>query len=51
MTDKLQNITLHLADRMDILRTLPDGASDLAIVDPPYGISEKRDNTFGKWCG
>ena len=36
--DKLGNITLHLADCMDILRSLPDGAFDLAIVDPPYGI-------------
>lgn len=26
-------------DCMEYMRTLPDKAFDLAIVDPPYGIS------------
>lgn len=33
ITDK---ITLYNADCMDVLKTLPDNAFDLAIVDPPY---------------
>ena len=37
--DKLGGITLYNADCMDILREFPDKAFDLAIVDPPYGIS------------
>lgn len=36
---KLGGITLHNMDCMDYLKTLPDNAFDLAIVDPPYGIS------------
>lgn len=32
------NITLYNGDCMDYLRTLPDNAFELAIVDPPYGI-------------
>lgn len=31
-------ITLYKGDCMEYLRTLPDNAFDLAIVDPPYGI-------------
>lgn len=30
-------ITLLHGDCMDYMRTLPDNAFDLAIVDPPYG--------------
>lgn len=37
-TVKLGGITLHNMDCMDYLKTLPDNAFDLAIVDPPYGI-------------
>lgn len=35
-TDILKNITLINADCMDVMRTMPDKAFDLAIVDPPY---------------
>lgn len=38
-TDILKNITLINADCMDVMRTMPDQAFDLAIVDPPYGIN------------
>jgi len=31
-------IELLQGDCMDYMRTLPDNAFDLAIVDPPYGI-------------
>jgi len=47
--ETLGKITLYNADCMDIMRELPDKAFDLAIVDPPYGISVNRDkplNTF-----
>lgn len=33
-----QQIALNV-DCMEYMRTLPDKAFDLAIVDPPYGIS------------
>ena len=32
-------VTLLHADCMEYMRTLPDKAFDLAIVDPPYGIN------------
>lgn len=31
------------------MKTLPDGAFDLAIVDPPYGILSKAGSMFGKY--
>lgn len=31
-------INLHNIDCMEFMRTLPDKAYDLAIVDPPYGV-------------
>lgn len=31
------NIRLVHGDCMDFMRTLPDNAFDLAVVDPPYG--------------
>ena len=31
-------ITLHNGDCMEVLKSLPDNAFDLAIVDPPYGL-------------
>jgi len=33
-------IELHNIDCMEYMRTLPDKAFELAIVDPPYGIGE-----------
>ena len=30
------NISLHCGDCMEAMRSMPDGAFDLAIVDPPY---------------
>lgn len=34
-----EGVTLILGDCMDYLATLPDGAFDAVITDPPYGIS------------
>jgi site-specific DNA-methyltransferase (adenine-specific) len=36
--EQIGDATLYLGDCMDLMRSLPDGAFDLAIVDPPYGI-------------
>lgn len=33
-----EGVTVHHEDCMEFMRTLPDAAFDLAIVDPPYGI-------------
>ncbi len=51
-------LTLIHGDCMEYLATLPDGAVDLAVVDPPYGIgfdgevdSMVTSNTSGKWKG
>ena len=38
--DKVGNITLYLADCMEVMRTFQDKEFDLAIVDPPYGIKK-----------
>jgi len=35
-------------DCMDYMRTLPDKAFDLAIVDPPYGLKQAGGQTVGK---
>jgi site-specific DNA-methyltransferase (adenine-specific) len=32
-------INLHLGDSLEAMKLMPDNAYDLAIVDPPYGIS------------
>ena len=32
-------VTLYEGDCLDVLRTLPDGAFDAIITDPPYGIA------------
>lgn len=35
----MKNI-VHLCDCMEFMKSLPDNAYDLAIVDPPYGIGK-----------
>ena len=37
-TEKIHNMTLHNIDCMEYMKSLPDNAFELAIVDPPYGI-------------
>lgn len=45
--------TVHNVDCLDFMRSLPDNAFDLAIVDPPYGVGSitymphTRTNTAG----
>ena len=38
---------VHNTDCMDFMRTLPDGAFQLAIADPPYGIRDAGGQTGG----
>lgn len=42
--------TAYNVDCMEYMRTLPDKAFDLAVVDPPYGIGEsgEKNNTRSK---
>lgn len=35
--EQFGNITLINGDCVEYMKTLPDNAFDLAIVDPPYG--------------
>ena len=41
---------LHM-DCMEYMKTLPDKAFDLAIVDPPYGISINSSDRLGHYGG
>jgi site-specific DNA-methyltransferase (adenine-specific) len=41
-------ITLHEGDCMDVMKSLPDNAFDLAICDPPYGIDFGNYNRTNK---
>ena len=43
--------TLHNIDCMEYMKSLPDNAFDLAIVDPPYGIGEDGGNFRGRKGG
>lgn len=40
---------LHHIDCMEFMRTLPDKAFELAIVDPPYGIGRAGGETGKDW--
>lgn len=43
-------ITLYNGDCMEYLRTLPDNAFDLAVVDPPYSSAGGNvERTGGSW--
>lgn len=41
-------ITLYNGDCMDYLRTLPDNAFELGVVDPPYQLPKDSSNGRGK---
>jgi site-specific DNA-methyltransferase (adenine-specific) len=43
-TETRSNINLHLGDSLEAMRSMPDNAYDLAIVDPPYGINVNQMN-------
>lgn len=44
MASKLHDDTIHHADNMDVLPTLPDGAFQLVYIDPPFntGTTQAR---------
>lgn len=45
--------TVYNMDCMEAMQSMEDNAFDLAVVDPPYGISAGREkplNTFGDTC-
>lgn len=44
----MSNITLLNADCMEYMRTLPNNAFDLAIVDPPYFNGPNKSGYYGK---
>ena len=58
-TYKQDNMIIHNADCMEIMKQYPDNYFDLAVVDPPYGIgsfgdrvsmkSNKLDAKINKW--
>jgi site-specific DNA-methyltransferase (adenine-specific) len=43
MAKIIKNCTLHNVDCMEYMKSLPNNAFDLAIIDPPYGIGENGD--------
>ena len=42
--------TLYLGDCLEFLRTVPDRAYDVAIVDPPYFDGPNKSGYYGKGC-
>ena len=42
----MSDVVLHLGDCLEFMRTLPDGAVDAVVTDPPYGI-ERFQKGFG----
>lgn len=42
--------TVHNMDCMDYMKTLPDNTFNLAVVDPPYGISVTDRHKIGNGC-
>lgn len=48
---KIGTAEMRLQDCMEYMRTLPDKAFDLAIVDPPYGIRINSSGRLGHYGG
>ena len=45
------NINLYLGDSLEAMKSMPDNAYDLAIVDPPYGVEEITGKEFSHGRG
>lgn len=51
LTETFDKITLINGDCLDYMRTLPDNAFDLAVVDPPYSKAGGNvGRTGGTWA-
>ena len=48
VTNQIGNIRLYNGDCMEWMKGVPDKWYDLAIVDPPYGLSKKSTTGSGK---
>ena len=52
----MSNVTLHLGDCLEYMKSLPDGCVDAVITDPPYNVglnySTINDNRqdYIEWC-
>ena len=47
-TVAIGSVSVYLGDCMDFLRSVPDGAYDVAIVDPPYFNGPNKTGYYGK---
>jgi len=45
----VSKINLYCGDSLQAMREMDDNQYDLAIVDPPYGISQDKGIEFGDW--
>lgn len=48
----MSDVTLHLGDCLEFMRTLPDKSVDAVITDPPYGVDYRGnswDNQIPDW--
>lgn len=46
----MPDINLHNIDCMEYMKNIPDLYFDLAIVDPPYGIGDRKLTQGGTWA-
>lgn len=47
----MSDVVLHLGDCLSFMRTLPDGAVDAVITDPPYGVRYSPSQNSAKAWG
>lgn len=50
-TYQQDNMTIHNADCMEVMAGYEDNYFDLAVVDPPYGISINKSGRLGHYGG
>lgn len=41
----MDEVTLHLGDCLEIMKTIPDKSIDLILTDPPYNIGQENKRT------
>ncbi len=50
----MSDVTLHLGDCLEVMRSMPDGSVDLVLTDPPYNIGKAKWDKipdYINWCG